>query len=195
MPSSSYVTPRGLDRAALPGHDAVPQVSEYVFDDEKRRSLRWPMPGGGETSTSPAKQRAYVSQEEDTAWERLRSLQEALELPGTVLDYHFAIQQAAETLYRSRRGDPSLVAEAERLWWLDVELTEAHTYAVEHLPGEFYRVGAYDYLVRLYEGEGYLNEALEIAERGFEAGQEYLSAAVDRLRANLAELEAEEAEA
>ena len=47
--------------------------------------------------------------------------------------------------------------------------------------------------MRLYEGEGYLAEALEIAERAVGMGQEHLSSAAEGLRANLAELEAEEA--
>lgn len=194
VPGSSYATPPGLDRAALPGYDSIPQLSEYEFDDQTRRSLRWPMSNGGVTSTSPAQQRAYENRKEETARDRLRRLQEALELPGTVADYHFAIQHAAETIYQGRRGDSALVEEAERLWWLDVELIEAHPYAVEHRSGEFYWIASYDYLVRLYEGEGYLHEALKIAERGIGAGQDNLSAAVERLRANLAELEAEEAE-
>ncbi len=192
----SYVTPHGIDRAALPGHDAVPEVFEYGFEGVERRGLWWSTPDGGKTSASPAQQRAYEDQEEATARDKVRRLREALELPGTVSDYHFAVQQAAETAYKERREDPpALVEEAERLWWLDIELIEAHPRTLEYSPGEFYRVAAYERLARLYEGEGYLHEALEIAERGLGVGQEHLSPAVERLRANLAELEAEEAEA
>ena len=195
VPGISYRTPQDVERAALPGHDAVPRVFEYGSDEEKRRSLLWSMPGGGESGASPAHQRASGDREKASVREGLRALREALELPGTVSDYHFAIQQAAEAAYKGRRKDPILVGEAERLWWLNVDLIEAHPRTAEYSPGEFYRVAAYECLVRLYEGEGYLREALEIAERGVGVGQEHLSAAAERLRANLAELEAEEARA
>lgn len=193
VPGVSYTTPRDLDRAALPEHDAVPRIFEYGFDGKTRRSLMWSMPGGGETGASPAHQRAFGDGEKTSARDELRKLREALELPGALSDYHFAIQRAAETAYKGRQDDQTLIGEAERLWWLDIELVEAHPRIVEHSPGEFYRVNAYERLVRLYEGEGYLTEALEITERALEVGQQHLSPAAERLRANLAELEAEEA--
>ena len=195
MPGSSYTTPRGLDRTGLPGHNAVPEVFEYGFDGDQRRSLLWSTPEGGSTSASPAHQRAYDDQKEATTRDKVRWLLEALELPGTVSDYHFAIQHAAETAYKGRREEPALVEEAECLWWLDIELIEAHPRALEYSPGQSYQVAAYERLARLYEGEGYLHEALDIAERGLGAGQEHLPPVVERLRANVAELEAEEAEA
>lgn len=192
VPGISYTTPQDVDRAALSGHGAVPRVFEYGFDGETRRSLVWATPGG-ETGASPAHQRAFGDGEKTSARDELRKLREALELPGALSDYHFAIQRAAETAYKGRQDDQTLIGEAERLWWLDIELVEAHPRIVEHSPGESYRVSAYEHLVRLYEGEGYLTEALEITERALEVGQQHLSPAAERLRANLAELEAEEA--
>jgi hypothetical protein len=192
VPGISYTTPEDVKRDALPGRDAVPRVLEFGFDGETRRSPMWSTPRG-EMGASPAHQRAFGDGEKTGARDELRRLREALELPGALSDYHFAIQRAAETAYQGRLDDPGLVGEAERLWWLDVELVEAYPSTVQHSPGEFYRVTAYERLVRLYEGEGYLAEALEIAERGLAAGQQHLSSAAERLRANLAELEAEEA--
>ncbi len=192
VPGISYTSPQDVDRAALLGHDVVPRVFEYGFDSEMRRSLMWPTPDGGETGASPARQRAYDDQADTSARNELRRLREMLELPGTLSDYHFAIQRTAETAYKGRQDDQDLVGKAERLWWLDIELVEAHPCTVEHSPGEFYRVTAYERLLQLYEGEGYLTEALEIAERATSLGQQHLSPAVERLRANLAELEAEE---
>lgn len=191
VPGLSYTTPQDVDRAALPGHDAVPQVFEYGFDDKTRRSLTWSTPSG-EMGASPAHQWAFGDGEKTGARDELRRLREALELPGALSDYHFAIQRAAETAYKGRREEPALIGEAERLWWLYVELVETHPSTVHHSQGESYRVNAYERLVRLYEGEGYLTEALEIAERGLASGQQHLSSTTERLRANLAELEAEE---
>ena len=194
VPGLSYTAPQDVDRAALPGHDAVPRVFEYGFDDETRRSLTWSTPGG-EMGASPAHQRAFGGVEKIGARDELRSLREALELPGSLSDYHFAIQRAAETAYKGRQEDPALIGEAERLWWLDVELVETHPSTVRRPQDESYRVNAYERLVQLYEGEGYLTEAMEIAERGLASGQQHLSPTAERLRANLAELEAEEARA
>jgi hypothetical protein len=193
VPGISYTTPQDVDRAALSGGDVVPRVFEFNFDGGKRRSLMWSTRDGRETGASPAHQRAYGDGEKTSARGALRRLREALELPGTLSDYHFAIQHAAETAHRERTDDPSLVGEAERLWWLDIELVESHPRTVEHSSGEIYRVTAYERLVQLYEGEGYLTEALETAERATSLGQQHLMPTVERLRANLAELEAEEA--
>ena len=99
VPGVSYVTPRGIDRAALPGHDAVPEVFEYGFDGDEKRGLWWSTPDGGKTSASPAHQRAYYDEKEATARDKVRWLREALELRVTVSDYHFAVEHAAETAY------------------------------------------------------------------------------------------------
>ena len=74
VPGVSYATPRGIDRTALPGYDAVPEVFEYGFDGDERRGLWWSAPGGGKTSASPAHQRAYDEREKATARDKARRL-------------------------------------------------------------------------------------------------------------------------
>jgi hypothetical protein len=69
---------------------------------------------------------------------------------------------------------------------------EAYPEVVEHEPGKFFHVLAYERLVSLYETEGDFAGALEVAERGMRLGQEYLVTQAERLRARLAELEAED---
>jgi len=119
-------------------------------------------------------------------------LEEALELPGVLSDYHFAIQQVCEVIYKGRREDPALLEEVERLCQLDIELVEYYPKTIKYEPGEFPQVLAYHRLITLYEGEGYFREALEVAERSLKMGQENLSQAT-RLRLVLKELEAEDA--
>jgi hypothetical protein len=64
---------------------------------------------------------------------------------------------------------------------------------VEYEPGKFFHVLAYERLVSLYETEGDFAGALEVAKRGMRLGQEeYLTIQAERLRARLAELEAED---
>jgi hypothetical protein len=122
----------------------------------------------------------------------LLELYEVLELPGQLSDYHFAIQSAYTTIYERRREDLAMLEEVERLCWLDIELLEAHPEVVEYEPGTFSRVLAYEGLVSLYETEGDFAGALEVAERRMRLSQEHLTTQAERLRARLAELEAED---
>jgi len=121
----------------------------------------------------------------------LQELYEVLELPGQLSDYHFAIESAYKTIYERRREDLAMLEEVERLCWLDIELSEAYA-RLEHKPGTFFRALAFEGLASLYETEGDFAAALEVAERGMRLGQEYRATQVERLRAILAALEAED---
>jgi hypothetical protein len=122
----------------------------------------------------------------------IRNLETALELPGEPLDYHFLIQQTCGLLFWRRRKYPGALEEVERLARLDVELVEACPGMIEHEPGEHFRVESFLRLVRIYEREGSLQEALEFAERGAKCHQEGLAKRAADLRARLAALEAED---
>ena len=115
-----------------------------------------------------------------------------MELPGELSDYHFAIQGTCQAVFDTRRQDFKLLEEVERLCWLDVALIEAHPSVAEYEPGKFFRVVGYEMLMRLYEGEGYFIEALEVAERSAHLGQEYSLDRAQRLRTRLAEFESED---
>ena len=195
MPGLSYEGSHTVDRARLSGHDLEPEAQEFeefeLFHG-LHSTLMWPTPEGGSTSASPVHQRVFGSGEDATPWETLQRLEETLELPGELPDYHFAIQHAYEAVYKGRRKDPSLLEEVERLCRLDMELVEYYLKSVEYEPGEIYQVVAYGRLATLYEGEGYFHEALQVAERGLSMGQERLARARDRLSLVLQELEAED---
>jgi len=194
VPGISYEGSQTVDRTKLPGHDLEPKVSEFGFGGELHRGLSWPTSDGGSTSSSPVHQRVYGSGEDPTPWEALRQLEETLELPGELSDYHFAIQGVYEAVYKRRREDLSLLEETERLCWLDIELIEAYpeTVATGHENLPYAHVLAYRRLVTLYEGEGYFREALEVAQRGLRIGQKHLSQDAERLRFILQELGAED---
>ncbi len=195
VPGVPYAGSSTVDRTELDGHDFEPDVQEFEFDGKVRRNLDWPSAEGGFTSASPVCQRAF-GRDNASAHAELRWLEETLELPGELADYHFAIQDTLETVFDGRRDwrrqVSALLEEVERLCWLDIALIEAHPKVAEYEPGEFLRVVSYEVLMRLYEGEGYFAEALEVAERAAHLGQEYSLAHAERLRTRLAELEAED---
>lgn len=193
VPGTSYRSPPSFDRTVLMGHDWTPTI--YTFDSENRQRSRyeWPSFEGHRTSASPVQQRLSGSRDERTPDEELHWLRETLELPGKLSDYHFAIKQSYERLFGMRAVNPEVLQEVERQCWVDIELVEAQPQIVEYEPGRHLRVPAYNYLIRLYEGEGYLTEALEVAERGLNnSHQDDLDPVVERLRAELDEFEFEE---
>lgn len=191
VPGVSYAGSSTVDRTKLDGHDFEPEVHEFEFDGKVHRSLSWPSAGGDSTSASPVHQRAFGGDKASTHVE-LRRLEETLELPGELSDYHFAIQGTAQTVFDGRRQDFSFLEEVERLCLLDITLIEAHPKVAEYEPGKFFRVVGYELLMRLYEGEGYFAEALEVAERSARLGQEYALDRAERLRSRLADLAAED---
>ncbi len=187
VPGVPYEGSLSIDRSKLDGYDSEPTVSEFEFGGEVHRSLHWATPEGS-TSASPVHRRAFAAKDAASPGAELRRLEETLELPGTLSDYHFAIQGTCQAVFDQRRRDFALLEEVERLCWLDVALIEAHPGVAEYEPGKFFRVVGYELLMRLYEGEGYFAEALEVAERSTRLGQEYSLARAERLRTRLAEL-------
>jgi hypothetical protein len=179
VPGIEYQPAITIDRRALPGHDAKPNIDRYEFDGRVREYAMWP-PG---TSASPAKQWHTKPRPGETpAQTMLRQISETLELPGTASDYHFAIQTAHSELHQYARDEPWVLEEIEKLCWLNIRLISQYPETVmmpmEDIENEelaklaaerrgdrrFVGVGAFHELIRLYEREGYLNEALKVAE-------------------------------
>lgn len=193
VPGVPYTGHPTVDRTKLPQHNAKPEVHSYDFDGRSHRSLSWGTPQGS-TSQSPAAGWRIDSDPRKTpSKDLLCALHEALALPGTIADYHFALLGAYDTLWARRKREPELLPELEHLLLLDVALVEAHPDAISHdVQGEKFtpNVPAFHLLVSLYEREGFLRDALEIAKRGAAVGQG--DADVERLRERLAEIEAED---
>ena len=181
VPGIEYVN-RAVDRTRLLGHDAVPRIEQFEFDGRVHESLYWPTKDGT-TSASPANTWETKPLENETDGQTaLRQLLESLELPGTLSDYHFAIQHGHDALRIKAREEPWVFEEVERLCWVDIKLIEQYpeTITVEPITiqdeelaklanerrGErkFFRVTAFHQLISLYEREGYLKEALEVAK-------------------------------
>jgi hypothetical protein len=194
VPDVGYTGDAQVKRSTLPGHETVPTLSVYTFEGKRQESLLWPT-ANGTTSQSPASLHMGVvssTQPVDPSSALLQRLHEALELPGTVSDYHFAIQRCVEQLWKRRRQEPALLHVVERLCWLDIRLIEARPETIispKKGSATFFQVLAFSHLVELYSDEGFLNEALEIAERGARLNQK---TPVAELQERLARIKAEE---
>jgi hypothetical protein len=197
IPNMEYAAPVEVDRRSLPRHDAVPrQTRTALFDGREFDRLTWiaedaETDGTGLTGRSPAQDHAWAADRDEIPSDALLlRLWEALELPGEPSDYHFAIQSAAGALWRRRREEPEVARWCEYLFLLDVRLIELcpEALANEFAEGDenqapYYRATAFDSLPALYEREGYLGEALRIAEIGarFGHGEERVKALEDRI--------------
>ncbi len=183
-PGIEYKPDPSVDRTQLTRHDAVPEIVRFELDGRRHESLSWPFEAGG-TGESPAQ--AWKTQPrggETQAQTTSRQLREALELPGTLSDYHFLIQSAHSELRRFARQEPWVLEEVERLCWLDIRLINQYPETITLDPitindeelaklanerrGErnYVRVTAFHQLITMYEREGYLHEALEAAKVG-----------------------------
>jgi hypothetical protein len=164
IPGLDYPGSKGVDRSRLPGHNARPTTETFTADGERHQALTW-RTSGGTTSASPA---AQLKSDDDSAAGLLRHVNEVLELPGEPSDYHFAIQHVIECLWERR--EPETLAELERLCWLDIRLLEAAPKAIAYKDNDgvtrFPSVFAFFRLITLYEQDGFLHDALAVAERG-----------------------------
>jgi hypothetical protein len=194
VPGVAYTGHPGVERTKVRGYNAKPKVEIFEIGSGKHTSMMWRMPEGGYSSQSPAS--AWSSSGDPRNAEPadiIRSLYEALELPGTVADYHFKMLGTCSTLWSLRKQRPELLPELEKILLLDIALIEAHgdSLAFEH-NGEHRmpRVPAFGQLISLYEHEGFVHEALEIAKLATAAGQG--PSDEERLSERLAKLQAED---
>jgi hypothetical protein len=171
IPGVAYVGSSTVNRSRIPGYSAQPQVEVYAFDGKRRETLYWPSTQG-KTSASPAKQHASntANVKSESSKVILKRLYETLELPGEPIDYHFAIQGCVDELWswKRRRLEPVLLSTIEQLCWLDIRLIEAmpHIIAYDHRGEQrYYGVTAFGHLIELYEREGFLADALDVARR------------------------------
>jgi len=196
VPGVGYKGNPGLYRPQLPEHATLPKSGSSEIAGVNRDFVIWPMLfGTGTTSASPVQQWTTHTQPrsgESPAQTRLRQLYESLELPGELLNYHFAIQGCCLELWRLRREDPWVLAELERLCWPDIRLIQAYPdiAQVKH-ERAFLMIMTLQHLIALYEQEGYLYEALQVAEIAAQFDQQ--RPALERIKSRIANLEAEEA--
>jgi hypothetical protein len=185
----------GVDPTKLRLRDAKPEVERIEISGKGVTSVMWPRQGGY-SSQSPAAAPSSVDEgKAGEPSETIRATYEALELPGTISDYHFKLLAAYEALWSHRRKRPELLSELERMLLLDIELVSRHGKSLLFEPDRealMPRVPAFDKLIALYEDEGFVHEALAIAQMATAAGQNASHEA--RLSQRLANLEAEDRE-
>lgn len=192
IPGLNYEGAPGIDAGRLKGHGAVPEVYTYGKKDTDpgpTQTLTW-----GNGSSSPAQNHSFDDPRAKTTRQVLRNVGEALELPGEPTDYHFIVQNAATALWDRRRSEPDVLDEVERLCWLDIRLLQTRPDAIsdEYTPERrFYSVTSFKTLITLYEREGALREALEVARIAERFDQ--LAEKAEELSGRIAVLEAEDA--
>lgn len=171
-----------VDPEKLWNRGARPQVEHYSFDGKQHDSIMWLTADGGYTSASPAQQHSLMLSN-PTPTEILTHLSEALELPGTASDYHFALQGAHESLWRHRRAQADLYNTIETICHLDIALV---TLLGQDMYGDSpFAVLAFNCLAGIYEVEGRLNEALAVYKQAESQGHFVRSNRGDQLRAVL----------
>jgi len=153
-------------RSRLADRDLVPEVHEFDFDGRNSVSLMWTTRRGS-SSASPAHELAFGDFGNESSAQVRERVLDALELPGEAMDYHFAMQGAAELLFKRRRTEPSYLPFVEWLAWFDARLVETHEalFRISEDGSEYVSVFALGFLVDLHEREGYLHDALALAQR------------------------------
>jgi len=188
IPGVNYPGSPGVQRTRLPGHNLKPDLHQADFGGRRHEYLSWEYRDGTSSSASPAKNWETQPQPADAPPQAiLQHLSEVLDLPGEPSDYHFAIQGCFERLWSLRREHPWVMNEIEKLCWLDIRLLEALPDTLRHQQSDgtfFYaRSIAFERLIQIYERNGYLAEALDVAQRAirFHADDTILKPLRDRL--------------
>lgn len=195
IPGVNYSGNPSVQRKKLPYYNLKPEIHRSDFSRRPLEYLSWHYRDSTSSSASPAKSWESQPQPADAPPQAiLQRLYEVLELPGEPADYHFAIQGCFERLWSLRREHPWVVNEIEKLCWLDIRLLEAlpDTLRYQQTDGTFFfaRSIAFERLIQMYERNGYLAEALDVARRAtrFHADDTILKP----LRERLERLEAEQ---
>ncbi len=166
IPGINYQSPAGFDFTQLPERSAVPQIEFYDFDGKRHQPMQWKT-ATGSTGASPAKRWEILARTgESEAARILRQVYETLELPGTLTDYHFALQNASQELQNHIRQEAWVLSAVEQICRWNIRLIETHPETITYESDNgthYFRVTAFNKLIGMYEKEGYLSEALEIA--------------------------------
>lgn len=187
IPGIKYEPPKGLDFSYLPGRGKVPEISYYNFDGKRHKSMMWNY-GATSSSASPAKEwKTTPRPGENEAKTLLRQLYETLELPGTLSDYHFALQHTHGDLKNHIGQESWVLPEIEKLCLLNIQLFDKHPETITYETDEgtrFFGVTAFRSLLDIYENEGYLREALEVAKIAvrFNYGNELVEELEERIK-------------
>jgi hypothetical protein len=164
IPGIDYQTPEGIHRPQVLAEYLRPKTRRSRLDGEE--FLMWPDEDGG-TSASPASRWQLDSDSEgDAPPERvLQRVYQQLELPGTAIDYHFALLHAYEVVRKHVRRDARLFAELERLCLFDISLAENVRLRLAGIDDFAPPVVAFGILIELYVKNGLFDDAMDIGKR------------------------------
>lgn len=186
--------PAGISLGALPS-GLTPTVRRWSSPDLPD-SLDWPLLADRDTTTSssPAAQWMWDTNPSWSPTELTQKAFEAVHLPGAPRDYHFNLLHAYSRLWDLRRQHPEGLGFLEPLCLLDIQLCEAAADVAREERGPhngYLSVPAFGYLVNLYRDEGYIVEAIEIAETAHRFGGQGID--LEELQERRVSLESEDA--
>lgn len=165
VPGVAYEIPGEITRETLRLAQARPR--KFVLGDQQVEAL-----DESDDSGSPAYWRRVDSDTaESNTDDLIKNLYVTLEVPGAAEDYHFAIQDVIDELWRRRRSNSLVLLDVETLSWLDVSLIRARPDVVgcgAHL--NYYKVPAFGRLITLYRREGAWRDALAVSDIGEQFG-------------------------
>lgn len=122
----------------------------------------------------------------------LKELEEILKSSEKKSDIHFAILHCCGTLWSQRKREPWVIKEIERLSLKDIDLVEKHSDIIFIQKDMYAYVPAFKDLIALYEKEGYIEDALKIAEKAMKLNQNYLKNKYEELSLKVKRLHEED---
>jgi hypothetical protein len=195
VPGMNFAGSPNVDRRQLRWAEMVPVIREPLRDYPNQRPedrLSWDYAGEWSTSDSPADRHWRAGPDDphrETPELLEQRLYEALELPGTVNDYHFIVMAAATSTESLARDDPILLTKVEEFCVLDLRITSGHPdvfiWTDQNGDPKPLVVPACDILARLYRHEGAVREWLEVEEQAARLSQ----GDPDSVRSLISELE------
>ncbi len=179
MPGVVFAGSPGVQRSKLRGSNTRPRKSQW--------GLEWPEQNGEWSSPAQNHRKEFA---ELTTAQLAKNVWECLELPGTLSDWHFTLQDAVGELFRRRHIEPAALFLCEQFALIDLQLTHARPQAFL-IDGERSNTGTYvsvtgmNTLVRIYRASDDLPQAIEIARHAESWGNVSLSKAADEMQALL----------
>ena len=175
IPGVAFPGAPGVDARALPGYGTVPKI--YVHQDLQGRAherLSWPSSGGYRGGTaSPAYQWIITDFRDVPIADMLKNCFEGLELPGQPSDYLQVIERCAGALSGRWPRQLGVLEQVEKLCCLGLQLIDARPDVLtDSLSEEPRYFGTFLILIDLYQREGFLLEALDVASQAARHGRE-----------------------
>jgi hypothetical protein len=173
IPGVTFASAPGVDARALPGYGTVPEI--HVRNDLQGRayeSLWWPSSGVYRGGTgSPAYRWIPPDFRGVSIADVLKKCFEGLELPGPPGDYLRIIERCAGAHWNRWPRQLGVSEQVEKLCFLGLQLIDA---CPDALTDRWHEQPRHSYtftmLIDLYEREGFLLEALDVAEHAARYG-------------------------